>query len=152
MSFENDLLQGDRGEQAIARLLGAKGMSEIAITSGNTPEYDISCVSPSGNRVTYEVKTDYYYDTGNMAIEFFCLRRWKPTGILASTADWYVYIYDQKREAYFIKREALLEILTKPDKGSVVNGGDDNQSVMFKLPRHRLHDKATVIDINSYLK
>ena len=156
--FVESMGEGDVGEEAVAKYLADNGFHSVIITSGYNPNYDVSALRGGSStetpsiRYTYEVKTDMYRDTGNMAIELFCLRRQKATGLFASQADWYVYIFFHNKEAWFIKTDTLIELASQyPLKGMVTNGGDNNQAVMALIPKDVIREGGYVRDFTQYL-
>lgn len=92
-----------------------------------------------GRDVTYEVKYDakgYYYADRhkrpvNLYIEYRNTNQNEPSGILASKADYYVYILrslDKQETAYVFNRLELLHHLQETNYPSKTNrtGGDNN--------------------------
>jgi len=82
--------------------------------------------------VTYEVKRDYKsQETGNIALEVRCNN--KPSGILASKADFIIFCLDEN-EFYFQKRWELLYRLYTFNK-RLTTWGDGDRSEMFLIDK-----------------
>lgn len=86
--FQDDLKDGQQAENEVARLLAARfQVSETEIERSSSKGFDLRIGSL--NR-TFEVKNDLLAErTGNIAIEFEC--RGRPSGLAATTADYWVY-------------------------------------------------------------
>lgn len=89
----------------------------------------------------YEVKHDRGAPrTGNVAIELTC--RGKPSGIIASTADYWVIVVGST--AHFIE-VAVLRFEVFCSSYARIQGGDDQASVIVLVPVSRLKQLATSI-------
>lgn len=89
----------------------------------------------------YEVKHDRgALRTGNVVVELTC--RGKPSGIVASTSDYWVFVVGQT--AHFIEVAVLrFEVFCSPY--ARIQGGDGNASVIILLPMTRLKELAKSI-------
>jgi len=138
-NFEKDLVIGQSGESIVASILSRKGYGETFISEA-TSDYDLCIETGKLAGTTFEVKYDQYDDTGNMAIEIFCLRRFKPTGIAISKSDYYCYIFKHSRKCLFIKTAKLKKLIASLSKARVITGGDNAHSVMILL-KYKEHRK-----------
>jgi len=139
-NFSRDIKIGNKGELILIDYLRKINvLSEYELC--NTYKYDILITSGKYKGVTFEVKYDQYPDTNNMILELLCLNRLKFTGVLSTQAKYFCYIFKHNKTGYIIKVSSLLSLLKGLDKGLVTNGGDNNNSVMVKLPYKKLLSK-----------
>lgn len=138
-NFENDLVIGQEGESIVSSILSRKGYGET-FSVNDTYEYDLRIETGKLTNMTFEVKYDQYDDTGNMAIEIFCLRRFIPTGIAVTKSDYYCYIFKHARKCLFIKTDKLKKLIASLPKARIVTGGDNAHSVMILL-KYKEHRK-----------
>lgn len=136
--FKNDLIKGNSYEKKFGQWLADEhGFTKLIYHDG--PEFDLKAVkeSPDGVRtMTYEIKTDFYqYKTDNLAIEFFCLRRHKLTGIYETKANWFVYIFPQDKT--YIFHPLVLKKYLEENTVPVVIGGDNNMALLYLLTREQ---------------
>lgn len=95
-------------------------------------EYDVYIVEPF---ISFEVKYDIMSaKTGNVCLEYHNSKKNEPSGIMRSTADFWVHIVDEGDEPvlYLANRLALLESMDtiKPFK-KIVAGGDKNSNMLI---------------------
>ncbi len=139
-NFNKDIKIGNAGELILVdylRKINVLSQYELC----NTYKYDILITDGKYKGVTFEVKYDQYPDTNNMILELLCLNRLKFTGVLSTQAKYFCYIFKHNKTGYIIKVSSLLSLLKGLDKGLVTNGGDNNNSVMVKLPYKKLLSK-----------
>lgn len=136
IKFQSDLKAGKVNEEKFAKYLESKEFKDVKFCDFKS--YDI-IAQRGGKFLTFEVKTDLI-ESENMAIEFFCLRRFEPSGIMATTADYWVQYFGDN--AVMFKAEVLKKFLqeTKP---KMVYGGDDKLALLFlvkksELPEHKV--------------
>lgn len=131
--FNTDLLIGKTGEEIVAQILSKRNYFSAYEINDNS-DYDFIALDGKLQGIKFEVKYDQYEDTGNMAIEFFCLKRFKPTGIAISKSHYYCYIFAHSRECYIIKSQVLKSLIANLPRSKIVSGGDNNHSVLVLIP------------------
>ena len=132
-NFKNDVKFGNDGEKIICLYLILQGMEYISYN--NNYKYDLEMYSNKEKRnVLFEVKTDAYEDTGNIAIE--TQYKGKDSGITHTEAEWFVYFYSTLpfNNVWMIRVKELKKLIEDNDF-KVVMGGDDNQSELVLIPR-----------------
>ena len=105
--FEDDkqYKKGLKGENLILKQIQKKYPNAKKI-DGYFKDYDIQI--PEIQK-TVEIKTDFTTSTGNVFIEFTCNK--KPSGILTTRADIWVYILESKK--FWIKTDNLKKCINK---------------------------------------
>ena len=105
--FEDDkqYKKGLKGENLILKQIQKKCRNAKKI-DGYFKDYDIQI--PEIQK-TVEIKTDFTTSTGNVFIEFTCNK--KPSGILTTRADIWVYILESKK--FWIKTDNLKKCINK---------------------------------------
>lgn len=113
-------------------------------SNGRFPDWDIKMtyakhyetVEDEIKTATYEVKSDRLSEqSGNFCIEFYNTKQEKPSGIVSSKADYYVYFADGKWR--IAKRDELLVKLIQEQNKDIRDGGNNN-SRMVILPVEKL--------------
>lgn len=132
--WRKDLAWGERWERVIGLYLFFNGVSNI--TYNNDNRYDIKGVYKS-NVTKFEIKSDRYKNTGNMALEI--KDNDKPSGISVSEADIFVYNYTNISDIYvyifFIPLVELKKVLRdNQSKLKIIKGGDDKEASIILLP------------------
>jgi hypothetical protein len=122
-------LESDIIEMLIAgRYIG--GDTHGFLSLGYYSDYDFSL--SDGRK--YEVKFDKMYcSTGNIAIEFWCQRRNKETGVLVTRADfWITAIPTQARDTIHCYEMPVSKLrrLCIEYNGRVTYGGDNSSNVL----------------------
>jgi len=115
MTFEDDFLKGERAEKLVRDyLLERQGAVKVFPMNMEYPEFDLVAVFPRGKLRTVEVKYDpMEAKTGNIAIEY--LHRGYFSGILVSSADWYIFVLKKvllcmkERDLFYFLRENRFE-------------------------------------------
>lgn len=135
--FHKDLASGQVNEKRLVAWLGSNGFTDVTLGSGKG--WDIKARKIE-RELSFEVKTDFA-DTPNIAIEFFCIRRREPSGIMATEAEYWVQ-FDGYGDAMMFRTDILRQYLCEA-KPRMVYGGDGRDALMFliekaKLPSHRL--------------
>ena len=110
------------------------GVKNVQFNQDN--KWDITGVK-NFKPISFEIKSDKYENTGNMAIEISDAG--KPSGISVSKADMFIYNYTNLDDKYvylfFISMSLLKDILKKNIKSlKRVYGGDDKESEMILIP------------------
>lgn len=127
-----DLRKGQENEQRMASWLSDHGFEDIKFCEWKG--YDI--MATIGGKVrTFEVKTDFA-ETGNIAIEFMCLRRKETSGIMASSSDYWVQ-FDGYGSGMMWRTEDLREYIRNA-RPPMVYGGDNRDALMFLIRRDDL--------------
>lgn len=135
--FHRDLASGQANERRLASWLGSNGFTDVTFGSGKG--WDVRALK--GKReLSFEVKTDFA-ETPNIAIEYFCLRRREPSGIMASEAEYWVQ-FDGHGDAMMFRTEILRQFI-RDSKPRMAYGGDGRDALMFLvekkvLPSHRV--------------
>jgi hypothetical protein len=94
--FRRDLKVGQRGERRVLNLCRSRrllaGRNRARRLKGRRAN-DLFARLPSGERVTLEVKLDATEaETGNVAVEYHNPKADRPSGLLATTADVWVFV------------------------------------------------------------
>ena len=133
--FKEDLTKGQEYERKFAQYLAdEKGYTTFSFSDDE--RWDILAVreTPDGRRAdTFEVKADFYEDTPNLAIELMCLHRGKLTGIWASQAKYFVYMF-QHGKWYVFETVDIRKYIAENDV-KIVRGGDNKYSVIALLTK-----------------
>lgn len=131
-NFRKDLKVGQQTEKEALEHL-AKHLTYDEAEFNNDKKYDIRVVMGEQVR-TYEVKTDLMCGyTGNFALEYEC--RGKPSGIVTTEADYWIYKLDDG--FYLISVTRLKELIDEAKYFRMVSGGDrgsNTKMFLFKLP------------------
>jgi hypothetical protein len=124
------LAQGNAFERKAAELFD---YDTVEFMKGRFKEYDF-VLTKNEQRVHVEVKSDNLTQrTGNLCIEFECNK--KPSGITATTADYWVYYVVNKNaedDAYLFPIADLREMAPKY---RAISGGDGYRARMYLMPR-----------------
>jgi hypothetical protein len=134
-NFKQDIVEGEEGEKIV--LMDLESLGAILISDNKDNKYDM-VVSRNGRHITYEIKTDVFCtkerDTGNMFLEIEC--RGKKSGVMVTTADWFVTYYKHLNEIWYIKTKNLLDLINKEQLHLVANSGDTGSNTKgYLLPR-----------------
>lgn len=132
MCWEQDLKLSDVFEKLTIKIYNMKNYER---KNFNFKEYDIEDLD---TKIKYEVKTDRMTnDTGNIIIEYECNN--KPSGINATTADYYIYyILDEanhKYGYYEIPVSKIKKYIKNNKYHQKISGGDGNRmkGYLFKV-------------------
>jgi len=142
-----DLAWGERWERVIGLYLFFNGVSEM--TYNNDSRYDIKGVYKS-NVTKFEIKSDRYKNTGNMALEIY--DNGKLSGISVSEADVFIYNYTNISELYvylfFIPLVELKKVLKDNEsKLNIIKGGDDKEASIILLPMAEYKEYFKVVKL-----
>jgi hypothetical protein len=115
MGFNEDFPKGEKAEKLVRDyLMERQGAVRVFQMSLEYPEFDLVSIFPKGKIRTVEVKYDPMESkTGNIAIEY--MHRGYFSGILVSSADWYVIVLKRvllcmkKRDLFYFLRENRFE-------------------------------------------
>jgi hypothetical protein len=125
--FQNQLKQGKKYEKIALNYLE---YDTVEHKEGYFKEYDFEITNKT-EKIKIEVKSDRQAaKTGNLCIEYECKN--KPSGIAASTADFWMYfiVYPNRDECYKIPFTDLKEIVKDCRR---VCGGDGYHSKMYLI-------------------
>lgn len=145
--WRKDLTWGERWERVIGLYLFFNGISEM--TYNNDSRYDIKGVYKS-NVTKFEIKSDRYKNTGNMALEIY--DNGKLSGISVSEADVFIYNYTNISELYvylfFIPLVELKKVLKDNEsKLNIIKGGDDKEASIILLPMAEYKEYFKVVKL-----
>jgi hypothetical protein len=118
--FNKDIIIGEQGEKVVLDDLKSLGAT-IVVGSNNNNKYDF-IVKYKGEELSYECKTDFYKDTGNLFVEVRC--RGKESGISVTKADWFVTYFTKTKELWYIKTIDLKELIELVPHPRTKNSGD----------------------------
>lgn len=133
--FTTDLIQAQERESAFISVLSSFGF-HCSQSQGLYPGYDVQAYHPSDpdSITTYEVKYQRKAETtGNIAIEVFKTigGERKPSGLTATTADWWVLILPGRDcDFYLIRPLTILQLLKDGHHKAVLWGGDKGTTTM----------------------
>lgn len=142
MGFKKDKEVGNKAENIVFELLKSFGLSPVYNESKNRDELKGWDIEADGKK--YEVKYDVMAKkTGNLAIEYFNPKTGKPSGIMSTCSDFWIYVVDcgEKYLIYVVSVNKLKNFIdnTKPHR-IVEVGGDKNASLM-------LYKKECILDV-----
>lgn len=132
--IDNKIAQ--KNEEIVQKLYINFGM--INIEPNFDYRYDFKGIL-NNKELKIECKEDFLCEkTNNVAVEFSC--RNKPSGILTSEADFYIYTVHTKTGIIIlkIKSESLKDAILKKLYFTIVNGGDkgsNSLNYLFKLEK-----------------
>jgi hypothetical protein len=144
----NDLSEGEKGERVVAEFFKKRfGLDDISYN--NNSEYDFKG-RKDGRTIYFEVKTDRYeyfkeQKTFNMFIEITCSG--KPSGILTSKADHFVYYYPDLEELYIIPMDELRMLCIKEEIQLTSMSGDGGRTEGYLVHRNLWKDKFKVYSV-----
>lgn len=143
-NFRQDLVIGEKGEEAIVSDLGKFGVKLIEFNKDN--RYDL-LMEKDGVEVKYEVKTDVFCkptnDTGNIFVEYEC--RGKNSGILVTEAKWFVTYFKHLNEIWYIKTDTLKNLIEKSHFRETQFSGDNGSNTKgYLVPRKSLKEHFIV--------
>ena len=124
-TFPSDLIGGLQAEAQFMELLKNSGNTGIlkneAKETSELIKWDIQCTNKKGSHVRFEIKWDKMSTTtGNLALEFF--GRSKPSGIDATTADYFVFLTGD--EFFIYKTDNLKKMVRAMNFRSIcINNG-----------------------------
>jgi hypothetical protein len=131
MPFALDLAKGKKFERLLVEFLKDCGFNpKLNEVESEYSHYDVTIDNP---KLSFEMKADLFYSLSkNIAIEYHNSKLDKPSGIIASKADWWVHgIYHTgKPTLYFAKRLELIQFMRdNPPHKHIIGGGDKNSNM-----------------------
>ena len=141
MERKEDLRKWKQAELEFMDLLSqSKKVATIEWPQWNFPDYDIKTKLHGWTEYTYEVKRDGIYPTSRrVGIEYE--RKWCPSGILTSKADFYVYKLGE--DFYFARKGSLLELLMLSTTKRFCQWWDDGTVKLRIIPEEEFYKVAT---------
>lgn len=127
-NFKKDLITGEEGEEEVRCFLEKNGYKFIGNCKNN--KFDL-LMEFNRTPVTFEIKTDSFRDTGNIAIEIES--RGKLSGISITEADYFVTLFKFNNELWSIKTEDLKKLISENDFYLKESGGDKGSNTKFYL-------------------
>jgi len=138
-----DLSEGNKGERVVAEYFNKNfGLDDIKYNDDS--KYDFVGVK-NGKSIYFEVKTDRYeyfknIDTYNIFVEVTCSG--KPSGILTSKADFFVYYFPDKEIFYIIPMDELRMLVIKENDIELKDmSGDGGRTEGYLINRNFYKDK-----------
>lgn len=154
--FEQDKSFGEIGEREISNFLTYHKMIVIGPTSclysDNSYLFsDLIVQGKKGKQYKVEIKTDEYYDTGNLAIELSCNKR--KSGIEKTKSDIWIYYFRNLNtdNVWIIKSDKLRELI-KTGNFHVASGGDGDGSRLALLPKNQVREHFKVCSWNKLIE
>lgn len=106
-------------------------------------DYDLKFRLDGNNKeLTFEVKSDRYPDTGNLAFEY--KHNGKESGIFRTKADYFIYFMPRflTENIYIIKSEKMVELLSQTKWKNYFNyGGDLGTTVNYIVPKDEFNEE-----------
>jgi hypothetical protein len=153
MSIKKDLKDGDIGEKIVSKIF--EKAKYWAIKNNDTDirqDYDL-LIGSLTQKFTIEVKYDIYSEkSGNIAIEYHNSRQNKPSGIMATKADFWVQV--TPNQGSWITTVAKLKQYIKDNKPfrTITDAGDGNANLFLYKADKILSDIFIRIDKLSALE
>ncbi len=127
-NFKKDLTTGEEGEDEVRMFLQSMNYKYIAKCNDN--KFDL-LMEVNRKPITFEIKTDSYRDTGNMAIEVES--RGKDSGLTVTTAEYFSTLFRFNNELWTIRTEELRKLISENNFYLKENGGDKGSNTKFYL-------------------
>jgi len=134
--FKKDVKYGEYGETIIKGFLESQGM--VFHSVNRDYRYDLKMFYPATNKFyTYEIKTDFYENTGNILIEFES--RGKKTGITITEADYFLTFFYKQGEIWNISTDKLKFLINYLNPGFFKMSGDKGSNTkLFCFKKKRV--------------
>lgn len=144
MIWEEDLRKGKEAERDFAAILIRRGfVKSYDVPEWNFPDYDLRITTASGLEFTYEVKVDGIRPTSReIWIEYE--KKWKPTWIAVSKADFYVYKLGN--DYWCCPRGKLVRLLMETKNKRLCQWGDDGTVKLWVIPENDFYSIASKVD------
>lgn len=124
--FLSSLDAGNKGQKFFTDILDACG---VTYELSKTIEYDVKTISPF--KLTFEVKFDLFAArSGNIAIEIWNTKKNAPSGLMATTSDFWVQVLSEK-EIWVCKTSDLRATIDRVTPLRQVDGGDNNSRMLL---------------------
>jgi hypothetical protein len=126
-TFKGDLVFGRCGEKRFTTILESYGFECLQNTNKNILElWDVK-IEVNGFNFSFEVKFDMLAKTTrNVAIEYYNPKKNSNSGISATNADFWVFVFDKPPEIYLAGTQQLRQYIDKNASVRDVFGGDNN--------------------------
>lgn len=143
-NFEKDIVVGENGEDFVKLFLESKGFKFIK--SNKDVRYDL-LMSYKEKEYMFEIKTDMFNNTGNIAIEF---ESWgKKSGIDATESDFFVTYFVKLKEIWIIETWKLRNLI-KENNFKIKEGAGDKGSntKLYLIPKEQQKDNFKIHKIS----
>ncbi|HEY81248.1 MAG TPA: hypothetical protein EYP25_07420 [Anaerolineae bacterium] len=142
--FAYQLREGHYNELRVALYFMLQGAHvRIGYTS---QRYDLSVILPKTPRFSVEVKWDKRAgETGNLYFEIKNTRRDEPSGIAATTADFWCHVIGEGNEALLAATSRLRKLLRSKKLRRVETKAEDGNSLGLLAPRAWLEAQEGVV-------
>jgi len=104
-------------------------------------DYDLKFQTEAKKEVLFEVKTDKYPDSGNLAFEY--KHNKKESGVFRTKADYFIYFMPRffTENVYIIKSEKMVKLLKNEKWKNYFNyGGDLGTTINFIVPKSEFNE------------
>lgn len=146
-TFRSDLGFGRCGEKRFVSVLEKFGISCQLNQQEQTLELWDVRINFQGYSMSFEVKFDMLAKTTrNVAIEYYNPKQNKNSGITATNADFWVFVFDKPPEIYLAGVQQLRQYIDKNVSARDVFGGDDNSYMKLYNKEKILQDVFVRID------
>jgi hypothetical protein len=149
MGYLADMKNGKDGEKLVKTLLESHGIEvqdNPARDKKGLTEYDLSAKLAYGE-YKVEVKVDLRQSkTGNIALEYFNCKSCEPSGIFATTSDFWVFVLIDPVTIWLAKSAKIRDYMKKEKPLRDVSGGDDNSFMYLYKAEKILGDLFYRID------
>ena len=153
--FGNDLKDGQMGEVTLVQYF-KKWHGAKLITYNNDILFDF-VLDMDGKEVSFEVKSDRFeyfkgYKTGNIFVEV--THKGKPSGVMATSADYMAFFFPDDEECFIIQTEVLKEHLIYKQQlfSRRAFSGDEGRVVGYVINRHENRDLFKVYNVPKHNK
>ncbi len=138
---------GKFGEQTVLNHLKSLDIEARKNPNSKDIKWDIEFFH---NNEWYSIEIKYdkmESETGNIAIEYYNTKKASPSGILATTSDFWVFVLQNPLSIWLAKTSELLKFFndTKPYR-DITCGGDDNSAMKLYKREDILSTVFTQID------
>lgn len=142
--FNKDIKDGLFGEEKVINFFIETQGYKLE-RRNNTIDYDFE-LSFNGTTYTYENKTDFFEDTGNIAIEFEC--RGKASGINATKADYFTTYFDKSGELWKISCRNLRALIKKINPRTTQYSGDKgSRTRLYLIPKNQVKHNFQIYNL-----
>ncbi len=142
--FAYQLREGHYNELRVALYFMLQGAH---VRIGYTGQrYDLSVILPKKPRFSVEVKWDKRAgETGNLYFEIKNTRRDEPSGIAATTADFWCHVIGEGNEALLVATSQLRRLLRSKKLRRVETKAEDGNSLGLLAPRAWLEAQEEIV-------
>jgi len=148
--FDHDNNKGRKAEILFEQYLVARNnQTENSSLKGNFSLWDISCTSFTSNVSTFEVKAQSHYHVDNVIIETCRIvdEQKTPSGLSATQADYYVFLFEGD-PAFYVIKTTKLKLMVESNKGNKVITYDANGYQLYCYDKAFFKKKCIKLPIN----